>query len=305
MTGRKLQRAFARESKGARGEIQLFRAFIRAFRALGPDALALEYHGSRYQVTFRQGRGAGRPFPRCELCDVLIVHYQEGSPSAARMTFNQAKVTTNSLGCSAPLKAPGHQSFKANMEQWDLLSNCPPIHPATKTFHPPGDLLSSAVLPSVGTFGVFYPVHNRYDFAYFVASELSPIAVSPSRQGTLQWKHALNAIRTIAGHEEITGTCCLHTFGRALEKNLIGTPIRPLLTGSTGIPMRGWLAKVLVSLRDAYSDSDLPHELLMGLELGIDAEGQNPMRYTGDAAPPKAVVLIRTKREESRETMRS
>ncbi|RON96507.1 hypothetical protein BK672_08050 [Pseudomonas fluorescens] len=296
MTGRKLQRAFARESRGARGEIQLFRAFIRAFNSLGPDALAQEYHGSRYQVKFREGRGAGRPIPRCELCDVLIVHYQADNPSAARMTFNQAKVTTNPIGCRTPSKVPGQSNFMANMEQWDLLSNCPSIHPATKTFHPPVDLLSSAILPSVGTFGVFYPVRDRFDFAYFIASELSPLAVSPNRQGTLQWKHAMNASRIIAGYEEVTGTCCLQAFGSALEKGLIGTPIQPLLYGTAeSIPMRGWLTKVLTSLRIAHPNSDLPRELLMGLELGGNAEGQIPMRYAGDAAPPRAVILVRTK----------
>jgi hypothetical protein len=93
MTGKELQRAFRRESLGAHGEIQLFRAFIRAFNAMGPDALAKEYHGSRYQVTFKEGRGVGRPTPRCELCDVMIIHYPADNPSAARITFNQAKVT--------------------------------------------------------------------------------------------------------------------------------------------------------------------------------------------------------------------
>lgn len=301
MIGRKLQRAFRTASRGARGEIQLFRAFIGAFNALGPDALAQEYHGNRYQVTFKEGRGAGRLTPRCELCDVMIVHYQEDNPSAARITFNQAKVTSNSLGCSTTsrMKAPG--SFKANMEQWDLLSNRPSIQPATKTFHPPVDLLSGATLPSVGTFGVFYPVPHGFDFAYFVASDLVPLTISHRREGTLQWKHPLNSTRMIAGHKEITATCCLQTFGDALERNLIGTPIRPLLYGSAeSVPIRSWLTKVLWSLRVAHPESDLPRELLMALELGNVDDGQNPISYTTDAAPPRAVILVRTTRTGDR-----
>ncbi len=294
-TGLKLKRAFFNESKGKIGEIALFQAFIRAFNVLGSDALAKEYHGSRYQVTFNAARGAGRPTPRCELCDVMIVHYPANNASAARITFNQAKVTTNALGCSRSSIAAGRESFRANLEQWDLLSNRPSINPATKTFNPPIDLLSGAILPSVGTFGVFYPSGASFDFAYFVASELTPLTNGYRRSGTLQWAAPLNVTRSIAGHEEVTGTCCLLTFGDALEQSQIGTPITPLLYGAAGsAQMRGWLTRVLLSLRREHPDSQLPDELLSGLELRSVAEARNPIIHAGEPSPPRAVILVRT-----------
>lgn len=296
MTGLKLKRAFLKESKGKSGEIALFQAFIRAFNALGPDALAKEYHGNRYQVTFNAARGAGRPTPRCELCDVMIIHYPADNASAARITFNQAKVSTNTLGCGRSATAVGPDSFRANLEQWDLLSNRPSINPATRTFHPPIDLLSGAILPSVGTFGVFYPSHTGFDFAYFVAAGLTPLTNSHNRTGTLQWGAPLNVIRHIAGHEEVTGTCCLLTFGDALEQSQIGTPISPLLYGAAGsTQMRAWLTKVLLSLRREHPDSQLPDELLNGLELRSVAEEQNSILHAGEPSPPRAIILVKTK----------
>jgi hypothetical protein len=302
MIGSKLQRAFRKESKGARGEIQLFRAFIRAFNALGPDALSKEYHGNRYQVTFKEARGAGRPIPRCELCDVMIIHYPANNPNAARITFNQAKVTTNTLGGHHPKKTTGPDSFGANLEQWDLLSNRPSINPATKTFHPPLDLLSGATLPSVGTFGVFYPSGPSYDFAYYVANGLTPLTNSDRRSGTLQWTTPLNVTRSIAGHEEVTGTCCLLKFGDALEQSLIGTPIRLLMYGpAKSAPMRAWLTRILVSLSREHPDSELPDQLLSGLELRSVAEDEErkSIIHAGEPSPPRAVILIRTQGNSS------
>ena len=294
-TGMKLKRAFLNESKGKSGEIALFQAFIRSFNALGSNALAKEYHGSRYQVTFNEGRGAGRLTPRCELCDVMIVHYPSSNASAARITFNQAKVTTNAIGCRRTSIAVGPDSFRANLEQWDLLSNRPSINPATKKFNPPKGLLSGAILPSVGTFGVFYPSGASFDFAYFVASELRPLTNGHSRSGTLQWATPLNMTRSISGHEEVTGTCCLLTFGDALEQSQIGTPITPLLYGAAGsAQMRGWLTRVLLSLRREHPESQLPNELIKGLEIGSIAEGRNLIIHAGEPSPPRAVILIRT-----------
>ena len=48
-----------------------------------------------------------------------------------------------------------NQPFKANLEQWDLLAHRPIIN-GVGSFDPPPNLLSSAILPSIGTFGFFY-----------------------------------------------------------------------------------------------------------------------------------------------------
>lgn len=294
MTGSKLQNAFRKKAVGKRGEIALFQAFIEAFNSLGQNALAQEYHGNKYQVVFDAKRGNGRATPRCELCDVMIIQYPTGNASAARVTFNQAKVTKNDLGCSRSPSAAGFESFQANLEQWDLLSNRPPVRNATTSFYPPINLLSDAILPSVGTFGVFYPSGSSFDFAYYVARGLTPLTNHYNRSGTLQWVTRSHSVFKKDGFEEITGTCCLETFGDALERGQVGTPVWPLLHGKNGSQMQGWLREVLILLAQENPDSSLPEDLLNGLELR-NFETELDL-VTRDTAPtlPRAVILVKT-----------
>jgi hypothetical protein len=220
----------------------------------------------------------------------MIIHYPAGNPNAARVTFNQAKVTANELNCGPRASVP--YNFRANLEQWDLLSNRPLISAATAKSYLPYDLLSSALLPSVGTFGVFYPRRSGFDFAYFVADGLLPLNNSVNRTGTLQWGSPLQKIRKIGHYEEATATCCMYSFGKALSLGLIGTPLHQALYGSSGTPaLRDWLASVLLSLREKHSYSELPDELLEGLELRRDTE--EPLRKGGPSTP-RAVILLRT-----------
>ncbi|MBY6189236.1 hypothetical protein KUV22_02280 [Microbulbifer agarilyticus] len=298
VTGIKLQHAFQKQSIGARGEIALFRAFIQAFNGLGAEALAKEYHGNRYQVIFQQARGAGRPLPRCELCDVLIINYPAGDPTAARITFNQAKVSSKQFGCRGGVRGKPYR-FRGNLEQWDLLSNRPLISPATRTFLPPADLLSGSLLPSVGTFGVFYPVGAGFDFAYFVADGLSALNNGSGRSGTLEWNNPVHQLRKISGYTEVTGTCCMQTFGDALLSGHVGTPISQLLMNSASpFELRAWLAGMLVTLSQEHRDSQLPEELLEGLEL--DRKADDIMSFGEERPKPiRAVILVRGNRQES------
>ncbi|MCX9126914.1 hypothetical protein OKT23_19400 [Providencia rettgeri] len=288
MTGLILQNAFRIESLNARGEIALFRAFIRTFDYLGSNALAHEYHGNRYQVTFTAMRGAGRQKPRCELCDVMIIHYPEGNPRAARVTFNQAKVSSNPLQSATAVFAP--YKFRANLEQWDLLSNRPLIRATSSKINLPANLLSGALLPSVGTFGVFYPTGQGFDFAYFVANGLSPLNNNNNSSGTLQWKTKLGCVRKINNYKEITATCCMYTFGQSLESGLIGTPLQQILNVSTEpAEIRIWLRSMLSSLQEMHPDSTLPNELLEGFELIREEPSKNV-----ELSTPRAVILVKT-----------
>jgi hypothetical protein len=295
MIGSRLQLNFANAAAGITGEINLFRALIASFNALGEDALAHEYHGNKHQVIFNAMRGAGRPIPRCELCDVMIIQYSAGNANTARVTFNQVKVTNNVLGCSRPNTAAAPESFSANLEQWDLLSNRPAIRAATTAYDPPSDLLSAALLPSVGTFGVFYPSGTGFDFAYYIASDLAPLTNNPGKSGTLQWQTSQQIITHPTGHDEITGTCCLWTFGEALDYGLIGTPIWPLLYNTNGDQrMRAWLKEVLSDLRIKNPESSLPDELLSGLELKNARDDREPFSPNTPPSMPRAVILLRT-----------
>jgi len=295
MLGSILQSRFASGAVGKTTEIQLFRELINVFNSLGADSLAHEYHGNKHQVIFNAMRGAGRPTPRCELCDVMIIQYSADNASAARVTFNQAKVTKNALGCSSAAKAVGPDSFSANLEQWDLLANRPTIGTATASFDPPSDLLSAAILPSVGTFGVFYPSGSTFDFAYYIARDLVPLNNNPGRSGTLQWPSSSTIITHPMGYQEITGTCCLLTFGDALEDGLVGTPVWPLLYGAKGSrQMRSWLKEELLKLRRIYPESSLPDELISGLELEGLVDEADFMTRGAPPSSPRAVILVKT-----------
>lgn len=288
-----LSNAFRKASSGARGEVELFRALICAFNSLGKDVLAKEYHGNNHQVTFTQARGAGRTAPRCELCDVMIVSYPQGNSRAARVTFNQMKVSDTVFDCSGWIKSKNIYRFRANLEQWDLLSNRPSIRPATATFQPPSGLLKDAMLPSAGSFGVFYPSATGYEIAYFVADALTPLNNNHSRSGTLQWNTQPLSRRNIQGHEEVIGTCCLAMFAEHLENGFIGTPLVQLLNGPSSPQYnRAWINHILISLRDENPESTLPGELLEGLELRpeLDSETLNLVAPMS----PRAVVLVRT-----------
>jgi len=286
--------AFKTESTAARGEVALFQSLIRALNSLGQDGLAKEYHGNRFQVTFKQARGAGRSNPRCELCDVLIIQYPAGNPGLARLTFNQAKVTKKQLGCGVltPYK------FAGNLEQWDLLANRPLISPATKTFDPPTNLLRDALLPSVGSFGVFYPSGGLHDFAYFAADLLRPVNNRHGRSGVLEWKRPPGHVRRhSSGYLEVTEACCIWTFSKYLALGLVGTPVHQLISQSTEPGgFTRWFLGVLNNLQQEFPESALPGELMYGLDLMVSHDEGALSSETGRPAI-RAVAIVRTSGE--------
>ncbi|MEC7643129.1 MAG: hypothetical protein VX870_06475 [Pseudomonadota bacterium] len=290
--GADLKREFSALAKGKRKEIDLFRAFINAFNSLGATSISKEYHGNSYQVTFNQSRGAGRPQPRCELCDVVIIQYPKGNAQSARITFNQAKVTDKRHFSTPPRKTAPY-SFRANLEQWDLLAHRPIISSAVKKFKPAPNLLSDALLPSVGSFGVFYPTTTNFDFAYFVAKELLPVNNNKSASGTLYMSCPMHSTHRISGYPETTGCSCFIEFGKALEEGLIGSPIQPMLNNNTQKQVRSWLSDLLSDLHASNPASAIPKELASGLELNID-ESIAQKASTAKRPSIRAVIAIKT-----------
>lgn len=137
-------------------EVDLFRAMMNAFGTLRPKFYLEEFHGFKRQVYFDTSHTWMRPRARCELCDVLFVTYSTNGGFEVRMTLLQAKLsrqthTTSSASYAGKVEP---QVFEGNFEQWDLLRGRPTLIPTT-VFVPPPTLLSSALLSSVGTFGVF------------------------------------------------------------------------------------------------------------------------------------------------------
>lgn len=92
-------------------------------------------------------------------------------------------------------------SFKANLEQWDLLSRRPQVLPYPPFKCPPG-ILHDALLSSVGSFGIFHKIQGKHtDFFYLSADMAEPIGAPAKKHSTLQIK-AGNQNRRITQYDE-------------------------------------------------------------------------------------------------------
>lgn len=275
-----LAKAWSRESsKSNFSEVQQFRALMRSFGSLRQPFKIEEFHGMKHQVVFN-GKGSwGRPSARCEISDLLIISYRTYPEFRARATLLQAKKSNekHSNLCDGFPNSIPYSDFKANLEQWDLLSRRPNVLP-----YPPFDchpeILSGAILPSIGSLGVFHRYSGKdYGFFYMAADSAEPLS-SPKRKHAKLKTKTNNCSRTINGYIECTYACCLPIFAKALHELEIGTPIEPQNCINRKDEryrniFRGWLRTVLYShLEVTNNDSLLARDLLGQLE--SDYEGQ-------------------------------
>lgn len=219
---------------GVPGEVALFRSLQKAFDRVGKKYEVEEYHGARSQVQFMPSRmwrpGAGR----CELSDLLILTYQRTPVIDARFTFLQCK---RDIG-AAPHSLVGGASTHGNYEQWDLLHNRPNITPIGSV-RPPMNVLSSATLESVGSFGIFTRAAPGWDMTYLAADQLTPRLSRAVRKGPLQIAGG-PPTRSVAGFNEAVHAFSVLDFGVALENVTVGTP---LFTAPSAT--QAWLAAAL------------------------------------------------------------
>jgi hypothetical protein len=140
------------------------------------------------------------------------------------------------------------------LEQWDLLHHRNPvINGVYKTFDPPKELLYQALLPSIGTYGVFYHDDNQWNMAYFVANCLSPLKDNATCAGTLTFNSDIFCkTREIDGYTEALAAPGLAEFGSLLDCNRVGSPIftKSGICNSTV----EWLGGVIRFLRDELGD---------------------------------------------------
>ncbi len=176
-----------------------------------------------------------RPRARCELCDVLFVTYSTNRGLSVRMSLLQAKLSrsVHATGLPSHLGKIEPHLFHANFEQWDLLCSRPPLDP-TSVFVPPPDLLTSAVLPSVGSFGIFFKSHTGAIDLFYASADSLDIHVTPSgpsaRLGKLKTVPG-PAARKIFGWNEATYCPSACKFAASLFRLEIGTPILEVQSG--------------------------------------------------------------------------
>lgn len=278
-----------RSLAAAFGEIAQFRALKDSFGALKPKFQVEEYHGAKRQVYFDTTQPWLRRRARCELCDLLLIAYSTTARPQVRLMLLQAKLSrsTHFNLCSSPGLQNRPTEFHGNFEQWDLLSARPRLDP-TGVFTPPPDLLRSAIVPSVGAFGVFHrTASGAIDMFYASADTLRPVGSPSTRYGKL-------STTVVAAHRRFSGfidkplCCCLLTFGESLFELQLGTPV--VSTSATGVPIRNeplasFAKGVLATyMRDAGENSVLAPDVMRLL-------GDSADRMPTDEPIPSLVIL--------------
>jgi hypothetical protein len=278
-----LQSAFITNSaKSAFGEIAQFRALMDSFTSLKPNFPIEEFHGSRHQIYFNTSKAwLPRKIARCELCDLLVVSYSRSNGLQVKMTLLQAKLSHTrypTIG-AAGLKGVDHLIFPANFEQWDLLANRPLLIPTT-VFAPPPTLLRDAVVPSIGSYGVFHKDSaGIVEFFYASADCITPVGKPASAKGRLETSSSSPRIRTVAGQVDVTYCSSVAMFAYSLFRLEIGTPV--ISTDHAGnvtrhAPLANWLrATLATAVTAATPGAALALELLSELP-GQDQLGGNP-----------------------------
>ena len=288
---KKLAKAWWRESSRANfSEVQQFKALMRSFASLRGPFKIEEFHGMKHQVVFNGQGSWGRPSARCEISDLLIVSYRKHPEFQARATLLQAKKSNEkhtSLCRGFPSSIP-YTDFKANLEQWDLLSRRPDVLPYPP-FHCHPEILSGAILPSIGSIGVFHRYSGKnYGFFYMSADSAEPLSAPKRKHAKLKTK-TVKTSRNVNGYTECTFACCLPTFAKSLYELEIGTPIdqRNVVSDRDGRYrniFRGWLRSILYSHLEMTDNESL---------LARDLLGQIASEYEGQfmSEPPSLLLL--------------
>ena len=151
-----------------------------------------------------------------ELADMLFVIYSP-QKSSLRITYMQ-----NKRGITA-------NKFKADLCQLHLLSKRERITstPLPECLFGNPEMLPKALLPSVGSYGVFYKDIIDIEMSYFPAVQIHPCrekGKSVIRMAEYD-RNNFNKPSFINGYNEIQGTSNLKDFGDALVNMKIGTPI--------------------------------------------------------------------------------
>jgi len=217
------------------GEVELFRAMEMALIGMGYPFAVEEYHGGSHQVLFAGNGSYARTAARCELSDLMILAFDPATRKA-RLTYLQAKSERRPVGAACAMK------FEANLEQWFLLSLRPVIS-GHGAFNPPSDLLSAAILNSVGSFAFFYKDASiGYQTFYASASYLQLAGTYTQKDGRLTAAGRCQ-VSTRRGYEECDAACSNFDFAANLYRLKIGTPID--VTSGAPANIRKWIGAAI------------------------------------------------------------
>lgn len=164
----------------------------------------------------------------CELADMMFIIFDE---EELRLLYLQNKRATN-----VP-RIDGELAFKADIEQLMLLTFRPEISVQKGKDLPEcafdSSILANALLPSVGSYGVFYQEKGQINMQYYPANRIYYDKYSSSKELTVRFnlnkenpKYGFGEKREKDGYTESIGEKTLIEFGNELVNLHIGTPIR-------------------------------------------------------------------------------
>lgn len=176
---------------------------------------------STWVSTFSFGKNVKR-----ELSDMMFVIYSY-SKNQIRITYMQNK------------KGTADTKFRADLCQLHLLSQRERItsRKLPDCLFGDKDMLSNAVLPSVGSYGVFYRHNQNVEMSYYPACRIQPYKLSGTSVVRMAKydPHNFGKITTTHGYDEHQGTRQISEFGDALVNMQIGTPIHSGMQAYKGI----------------------------------------------------------------------
>ena len=213
--------------KGTLSEVNLFHSMMETFRfCYGATVIVSETHQNYVGFdAVHPMTGVLEADVTREISDIHIITY---SPSrvTARETFLQAKVANNKNG----LQTDGTFCFDGDWRQYDLLFRHPELKfPSKKKpyylcYHPYTHYLQQAVLPSIGSYGVFYRNHKgEVDFAYQPANRLLLSGIT-TNGASLEMDFSVDKYNR-PSIPDLQYTLSADEFEDAVIRQLVGSPI--------------------------------------------------------------------------------
>ena len=209
-------------------EVQLFTKLQDAFANMKFNShfgMAIDIiHGSKSFVEFRHdAKYIGNPAAGCtktrELSDMLFVVFKTQGRREIRLMYMQNKKGDNSTKFTADLL-----QLHLLKERKEILSN--PLPPCV---FDNSEILSKAVLPSVGSYGVFYQANaGKIEMAYYPAARIKLCNQTGGVTRKVYYDSQqipFSTTNTINGYKESQGEETLEDFANALVHMEIGTPM--------------------------------------------------------------------------------
>lgn len=272
-------------------EVFLFKSLKEAFYG---NTYSDIVHGSHGMVDFYVPGYTPSKLVRCEVGDLLIVAFNNNE---IRYTLMQNKTMHKKkyFGTN-PLTIPVKQHY--------VLANKPNIFPVGKSPYLHNSLLSSAVLDSVGSFGVFYKVKSIYpphsyifNMNYMIAnrlifnSKVTPTQLIKKSKRKARFIGEINNVVLKKGYKEIEACTNLNCFEYALRHMLIGTPVS-LAKGSNNLALIKIISLIIErDLGDGRREKQVRNNFLRVVrELEIIDSAKDHYDYSSTKLPD--IVLI-------------